>query len=103
MMLLADVGREWVFANNWEAGLWSTVAAALVLAYLHHRSMEKLIALIAFGLFAFADWLDVRTADTTWSPWVFLGIKVLCFGVFAWLLWRYETARRKYEAANPHG
>jgi hypothetical protein len=103
MMLIASVGRDFVFANNWEAGLWSTVAAALVLAFLHSRSVEKLVAIVAFGMFLFADWLDIRTVDTTWSPWLFFAVKVLCFGVFAWLLWRYESDRRKHEAANPHG
>ena len=103
MMLLANVTRDYVFANNWEAGLWSSVAAALVWAFFHSRSIEKLSAVAAFGLFIVADWLDVHTADTAWSPWLFFAIKVLCFGTFAVLLWRFERDRRKHEAANPHG
>jgi hypothetical protein len=99
MMLLANVSRDFVFANNWEAGLWSTVAAALVFAFFHSRSLEKAIAVLAFGLFAVADWLDVRTVDTAWSPWLFFAIKVLCFATFAWLLWRFEHERRKHEAS----
>lgn len=97
MMLLASMGRDFVFANNWEAGLYSTVAAALVFAFLHTRSVEKLCAIMAFGVFALADWLDVITVDTRWTPWLFFGIKVLCFATFAYLLWRFERERRRQE------
>ncbi len=103
MMLLASVGRDFVFANNWEAGLYSTVAASLVWAFLHTRSLEKLSAIVAFGLFALADWLDVRAVHAAWTPWLFFAIKLLCFATFAYLLWRFERDRRKHEAANLHG
>jgi hypothetical protein len=96
-MLLASVSRDFVFANNWEAGLYSTVAAALVFAVLHTRSLEKLCAIVAFGLFLVADWLDVITVDARWTPWLFFAVKVLCFATFAYLLWRFERDRRKQE------
>jgi hypothetical protein len=92
-----------VFANNWEAGLYSTVAAALVWAFLHSRSMEKLCAIIAYGLFLLADWADVHAINAMWTPWLFFSVKLLCFATFAYLLWRFESERRKHEAANPHG
>lgn len=90
--MLAATVQGVVFANNLELGVWSIVAAALLVAFVQTRTLERAVALVAFSVFLIADWAGLHIR-LEWTAWALFALKTCCILAFAVLLWRHESER----------
>ena len=94
---MSVIDPTFVLSNHVEAGLWSTIGVAMLIASFKQRGVIRtdcILAGVTFLLFGGSDLIEATTG-AWWRPWWLFAWKALCVLVFLVLLVRYARRRRR--------
>jgi hypothetical protein len=90
---------DWVWLFNWfEVGLWSALGIAVLcgrVAPPYSWFTLNLPAGLAFGAFAWSDFVETESGSW-WTPWWLFPFKASCVLILLWCVWRYYYSISKF-------